>query len=103
MRDFDDLSTQEQIALLRKGAELRSGGPEAERVKTEYRDGFADIFEDYANRVEAGEDPFAEEKESPERRQAVAEAVIELLKRENVNTLGVLFEREGVVFKKDLN
>jgi hypothetical protein len=64
------------------------------------------MCEDKADHLEAGEDPFAEEEESPEQLQAEADAIsaiIELLKRENANTLGELFERHGVAFEEDLN
>jgi hypothetical protein len=104
MRSLDDLSTQQQIALFRDAAkELRAGGKDAEWIKPEYQNGIAATFEDLADRIEAGEDPFAEEEESPEELRAQADAldkIIELMERENVKTLGELFERYGVVFEE---
>jgi hypothetical protein len=70
IRSLDDLSTQKQIAMLRAAAEaLRTGGKDAEGIKLaelfkpEYRDELADMSDDLADRIEAGEDPFAEEEE----------------------------------------
>jgi hypothetical protein len=78
-----DLSTQEQIAVLRDAAKaLRTGGKDAEWIKPEYRDELADMCEDRANRIEAGEDPLEQEEESLEQLQAEADSkIIELLKQ----------------------
>jgi hypothetical protein len=104
-KEFNDLSSPEQITVLRDTAKaLRTDEGDAEH--RELWNELADICEDKADRFEAGEDPFAEEEESPEQLRAEADAIsaiIELLKRENASTLGELFERHGVVFEEDLN
>jgi hypothetical protein len=102
MRRFADLSTPKQIAILRASAEALRAGKAP--IKPEYQDGLADICEDYAARIEAGEDPFADEEESPEQLQAEADRarkIGELMRRENIRTLGELFE--PVVSEEDLN
>jgi hypothetical protein len=101
-RSLEDLSTPEQILVLRDSAKALRAGKTS--IKPEYQDELADMCEDAADRIEAGEDPFAEEEESLEQLQAEADAarkIAELLKRENVETLGELFEPD--VSEEDLN
>jgi hypothetical protein len=103
MKTLDDLSIPQQIAVLRDAAKaLRTGGQDAEVIKPEYRNELADMCEDNADRLEAGEDPFEDEEESPEQLDAIRK-IVELLKQENVGSLRELLKRHGVVFEEDLN
>jgi hypothetical protein len=89
--------------------ELRTGGEDAQHIKPEYRDEFADRFEDYADRLEAGEDIWAEVEETPEQLRADAERsrqIAEMLRREGASTMGEYLERHGIVViedREDLN
>jgi hypothetical protein len=114
MRDLEDLSRPQQIKTLRQAAkemrkmapkviaeEIRKGVPEEDRIGPVWFE-LADKCEHDADLIEAGEDPFAEEEESPEELRAQAEAtdkIIEVMKEEKVNTLDELFDRYGIVVK----
>jgi hypothetical protein len=94
------LPRKEQIRHLRRAAEnLRKGeGEEAASIKPEYHQLVADIINDLADSIEAGEDPFEEEEESPERFKAdaeVAQQMSDLLKRYDAGSLGTLLKRYG--------
>jgi hypothetical protein len=104
---FQDLSPEKQVAELRRWVKsIREGGEYAAMLEPEYHEDIAARFDDLADRIEAGEDPFAEEEESPEELQAQADTarkVLELLKQENVNSLREFFQRHNIMFEEDLN
>jgi hypothetical protein len=106
MSEFDDLPDQEKVALFRRGAKsLREGGEAAALFKPEYHEDLVKMFDDMADRIEAGEDPF-EEEESPEQLRAQAETarkIRDLLEQEDVNSLVELFERYDIALKDELN
>ena len=95
MKQLEDLSTQRQSSFFRDIARtIRAGGKAARSIKLEYHEELAAMADDFADRIEAGDDD-AEEESQPR-------AIIELMRQENAKTLGELFERYGIVFEDDL-
>jgi hypothetical protein len=99
-REMSCMTDSERIERLRRGAErLRIVNPR-DWKNTFFTPGeMADMMDDRADRIEAGEiidGKDLEEEESPEELLAgakAAKAVLDLLRRYDVGTLGTLFDR----------
>jgi hypothetical protein len=91
------MSQEKKIAELRHSAKcLRAGTGIAKAFNPEFHEDLANICDEAADRLKAGEDPFfvEEEEETPEEAAAAAETartIRDLLRQEKVDSLGELF------------